>query len=60
MGGEFHLDNGEQKYCLECALRMGLITDNRTYWQKQAGESVTPPIEPFDDFKYASDSPPET
>lgn len=60
MGGELHLDNGEQKYCLDCALRMGLITSNRTYWQKESGETVAPPIELTDDFEQDSDSSPGT
>ena len=37
------LDNGEQKYCLECALRLGHVTVNRTYWQKDRGETLAPP-----------------
>ncbi|MGC1275069.1 MAG: hypothetical protein WBC44_15295 [Planctomycetaceae bacterium] len=43
MGGEVHLDNGEQKLCLDCALRLGHVTADRTYWQKERGGTVTPP-----------------
>jgi hypothetical protein len=42
LGGEVFLDNGEQKFCLECALRLGHITVDRTYWQKERGETLSP------------------
>ena len=45
VGGELHLDNGEQKYCVECALRLGLLTQDRTFWQKERAADVIP-IEP--------------
>lgn len=40
LGGEVFLDNGEQKFCLECALRLGHVTVDRTYWQKERGETL--------------------
>lgn len=43
MGGEVHLDNGEQKLCLDCALRLGHVTTDRTYWQKERGGTIAPP-----------------
>lgn len=32
--GEIYLSNGTEKYCLRCALRTGLITSDRLYWQR--------------------------
>ena len=43
MGGEVLLDNGEQKYCLNCALRLGLVTADRLFWQRGRGETVASP-----------------
>ena len=34
LGGEVFLDDGEQKFCLECALRLGYVSIDRTYWKK--------------------------
>ncbi|MBA3314322.1 MAG: hypothetical protein M3552_01430 [Planctomycetota bacterium] len=43
VGGELHLDNGEQKYCLDCALRLEMLTADRMYWQKGRAANVLPP-----------------
>ena len=43
MGGEVLLSNGEQKYCLNCAVRLGLVTFDRLFWQKGRGETVAIP-----------------
>lgn len=43
--GEVYLDNGAQKYCLECGLRMGLLTHDRMFWQKERAADVIPPKE---------------
>lgn len=43
VGGEAYLDNGEQKYCLECGHRLGLVTGNRMFWQKERAADVPPP-----------------
>lgn len=48
VGGELHLDDGEKKYCLECALRLGLLTQDRIFWQKGRAADVEP-IEPGSD-----------
>lgn len=48
MGGEVHLDNGEQKFCLICALRLGLVTLDRTYWQKGRAEGFPAHVDPAD------------
>ena len=34
VGGELYLDNGESKLCLNCAVRSGVVTLDRAYWQK--------------------------
>lgn len=34
MAGEIYLQHGDEKYCLTCALRLGLITGDRLYWQR--------------------------
>ena len=31
--GELFLQNGEEKICLNCAIRRGILTDNRLFWQ---------------------------
>ncbi|MFM9960949.1 MAG: glycoside hydrolase family 15 protein [Planctomycetaceae bacterium] len=31
--GELFLQNGDEKLCLNCALRRGILTDNRLFWQ---------------------------
>lgn len=45
VGGELHLDNGEQKYCLDCAVRLEIISLDRMYWQKGRASDVAPPAE---------------
>ena len=36
MSGEIYLEHGEEMVCLMCALRRGVITTNRLYWQQRA------------------------
>ena len=31
--GEIYLQSGTQKLCLTCALRRGIVTTNRLFWQ---------------------------
>ncbi len=47
LGGEIVLDNGEQKYCLNCSRRLGLVTSDRLFWQKgrEGGPIVIQPEE---------------
>ncbi|MCA9116644.1 MAG: hypothetical protein KDA79_16300 [Planctomycetaceae bacterium] len=35
--GEIFLAQGGEKFCLQCALRRGVITRNRLYWQRGTG-----------------------
>jgi hypothetical protein len=34
MHGEVYLQNGDEKFCLWCALRRGIVTHDRLNWQK--------------------------
>ncbi len=46
--GEIYLQHGTEKYCLNCALRHGFVTHDRTSWQKgpsSVTESSTPSTE---------------
>lgn len=55
ISGEIYLQRGEEKYCLNCALRHGILTRDRLYWQRlperkhlrqfSAGERGNPPAE---------------
>lgn len=35
LSGEIYLQRGDEKYCLNCARRMGLVTSDRLYWQRR-------------------------
>ncbi len=34
MCGEIYLQHDHEKFCLDCALRNGMVTHNRLHWQK--------------------------
>ena len=34
IAGELYLKRGSEKYCLNCAVRMGVLTTERHHWQK--------------------------
>ncbi|REJ88423.1 MAG: hypothetical protein DWQ34_22350 [Planctomycetota bacterium] len=34
MSGEIFLQRGEEQVCLMCALRRGIVTTDRLYWQR--------------------------
>lgn len=34
MAGEIYIQYGDEKFCLNCASRRGLITNDRLYWQR--------------------------
>lgn len=44
MSGEIYLQRAGEKYCLSCALRHGVITTDRTYWQKGPSSVSDTPI----------------
>jgi len=33
LNGEIYVQRGNEKYCLQCALRLGYVTHDRHYWQ---------------------------
>jgi hypothetical protein len=33
LSGEIFVQHGHDKYCLECALRMGILTRDRLHWK---------------------------
>lgn len=35
LAGEIYLQRGDEKLCLNCALRHGLVTTDRLYWQRR-------------------------
>ncbi|HVW03214.1 MAG TPA: hypothetical protein VHB77_22825 [Planctomycetaceae bacterium] len=37
LNGEIFIQRGDEKYCLNCAVRLGYLTANRLYWQKGGG-----------------------
>lgn len=48
LNGEIYLRRGNEKYCLNCAVRMGMATFNRGFWQKSAS-SIDNAVEPPQD-----------
>jgi hypothetical protein len=45
--GEICLQRGSEKYCLNCAMRHGILTRDRTYWQKGPSSVGEGPIAPI-------------
>lgn len=35
LNGEIYLEHGDEKLCLACALRRGVLTSDRLYWQNK-------------------------
>jgi hypothetical protein len=44
LSGEIYLQRGTEKYCLNCALRHGFVTRDRTFWQKGPSSVTETPI----------------
>jgi hypothetical protein len=44
LSGEIYLQRGPEKYCLNCALRHGFVTRDRTFWQKGPSSVTGTPI----------------
>ncbi len=36
MHGEIYLQNGHEKLCLNCAIRQGVISTDRLFWQRKS------------------------
>ncbi len=32
--GELYIQRDKERYCIECAMRHGFLTNNRLFWQK--------------------------
>ena len=39
VAGEVYVQYGDEKYCLNCAMRRGMITADRLYWQRRGSQS---------------------
>lgn len=37
LNGEIFLQRDDEKYCLQCALRQGVATQDRLFWQNRVG-----------------------
>jgi len=37
MAGELYVELDEEKFCLECARRRGVISDDRLHWKRSGG-----------------------
>ena len=44
MGGEVYVARGDQRICLECALRLGYLTANRLHWQTRERNVKRPAV----------------
>jgi ribosomal protein L40E len=44
LGGEIFLQRADEKLCLRCAARRGIITTDRLYWQHQSRRPRPPPL----------------
>ena len=42
MSGELYVARGDQRICLECALRLGYLTSNRLHWQNKERDVKRP------------------
>jgi hypothetical protein len=43
MGGEIYLQHGSERYCLNCAVRHGITTPDRMFWQHPPNKPTLPP-----------------
>ena len=44
MNGEIYLKHGDEKYCLACACRMGILTTDRLHWQHRPANEQKKPL----------------
>lgn len=44
LSGEIYLERQGEKYCLNCAMRHGVLTRDRTFWQKGPSSVPDTPI----------------
>lgn len=49
--GEIFLQKGDERFCLTCAIRRGIVGHDRMFWQRESATPVIEPLdEPFDDL----------
>jgi len=41
--GEIYIEKGGEKVCMNCAVRQGILTDNRMHWQQPKRSRLTLP-----------------
>jgi len=39
LNGEIYLQRGNEKYCLNCAIRLEIVTTDRGFWQKSVSST---------------------
>ncbi|WP_437200746.1 hypothetical protein [Planctomicrobium sp. SH664] len=44
LGGEIFLQGGDEVFCLRCALRQGIVTQDRLHWQRESGPTIPMPF----------------
>lgn len=44
LSGEIYLQCGDEKLCLQCALRRGVVTTDRLFWQNRVRRVKAPPM----------------
>jgi hypothetical protein len=44
VNGEIYLARGDEKYCLRCALRDGIVTPDRLFWQHRMKPKKSSPM----------------
>ncbi len=44
VNGEIYVTHGDAKYCLRCALRDGVITTDRLFWQNRKTQKKSSPM----------------
>jgi len=44
VNGEIYLTKGDEKFCLRCALRDGVVTTDRLFWQNRVATKKMGPI----------------
>ncbi len=44
LNGEIYLKSGNEKLCLSCALRRGVVTQDRLHWQHRVKPVKAPPL----------------
>ncbi|MCA8996025.1 MAG: hypothetical protein KDA80_03550 [Planctomycetaceae bacterium] len=42
LGGELFIKNGDEVYCLQCALRLGILSQDRLFWQNRSKTDKKP------------------